>query len=86
MKVRIPRESRRPVNLYLPVFIVWLLLFAICLLLLPFLLIGAVFTWQAGHGKIMIFSIPMLFCVLWHLHGVLIDVESENEKIYLEFI
>ena len=86
MKIRIPRASKPPVKLYLPIFIVWILLFAITLVFLPILLIASIVTWHTGQGKIMLLSYPMLFSVLWNMRGLIIDVEGEEETIYMSFI
>jgi hypothetical protein len=86
VKMKIPRGTKRPLILWLPLFIVWLILFAILLLILPVLLIAVLFTWHRGYGKIIILSYPMLVAVLWNLQGLLIDVESKEDRIYMEFI
>ena len=86
MKVKIPRPSKKPFTLYIPFFIVWLIVFVLVLILLPFLLIGSLCTWHMGYGKLMLLSIPMLFELLWHLQGLVVDVESENDRVYFKFI
>lgn len=86
VKMKIPRKTEQPLTLYFPLFIAWLVLFAILLLILPVLLLAVFFTWHRGYGKILILSYPMLFVVLWNLHGLLIDVESEKDRVYMEFI
>ena len=86
MKIKIPREAGKPLTLYLPLFIAWLLLFAILLFFLPFLLVAALATWHRGYGKIMILSYPLLFSLLWNMHGLVIDVESKDETVFLSFI
>ena len=86
LKIKIPREEGTPITLYLPLFIAWLLLFAILLLFLPLLLVGAIITWHRGYGKIMILSYPILFTLLWNMRGLVIDVESEDETVFLSFI
>lgn len=86
MKVKIPRESKKPVILYFPLFLVWILVFGILLILLPFFLIGAVLAWHSGYGKLLLLLIPMLFNLIWHLKGLLIDVESRDDKVFMKFI
>ena len=86
MKIRIPRKTKQPINLYLPIFLAWLLLFGLLLILLPFLLIGAVLAWHSGYGKLMLLLFPMIFDLLWHLNGLVVDVESGDDKIFMKFI
>jgi hypothetical protein len=86
MKIKIPRQEKRSITIYLPVFLAWILLMAVFLLLLPFILLTALFTWFRGYGKIFVLFFPMLFNVLWHLQGLLIDVQDKEGHIYFSFI
>ena len=86
LKIKIPREDRKPVNLYLPFFLVWLLVFAVFLVLLPFILIAGLFTWHLGYGKIVIMAFPMLFHLIWHMQGLVVDVEGKDGTVYMAFI
>ena len=85
MKVKIPREGKKPFSLYLPFFLVWLLVFAVFLLCIPFILIASIFTWHLGYGKIALATFPMVFHLLWHLKGLKIDVEEKDETVYMSF-
>lgn len=85
MKLKIPREGKKPFNIYLPVFVAWILVFAVFLLCLPFILIAGIFTWHLGYGKIALAAFPMVFHLLWHMRGLKIDVEGKNETVYMSF-
>ncbi len=86
LKIGIPRTAKEPVNLYLPLFLVWILLLPFALLIVFFMLIAAGLSWTSGHGRIILMIIPMSGALLWNLGGLQIDVESEEMKIYLVFI
>lgn len=86
MKIKIPRQEKKSITLYLPVFLAWILLTVIFLLLLPFILLSALISWPSGYGKILLLFFPMIFNVLWHLQGLLIDVEDKEGHIYFSFI
>ena len=86
IKMKIPRRTKKPITLYLPLFIAWLILFVILLVFLPILLLVALFTWHKGYGKILVLSYPMLFALLWNLQGLLIDVEYKRDTVFLSFI
>ncbi len=85
-KLRLPGKNARTITLYFPVFLVWLLLFMISILLLPFLFIAAVLTWKTGQGRIIINTFPMIFITIWHMRGLLIDVKTSDVEFYLSFI
>ncbi len=86
IKLKIPREKKRPVNLYLPVFIVWLLIFCLLLVALPFVLLAALFSWRAGYGLKLLLIYPLIFSMLWHMQGLVIDVQSDDTFISFSFI
>jgi hypothetical protein len=86
LKLRVPRENHRPVNLYLPLFIGWLLLIPIFLLLLPIFILGAILTWHTPYGRLILFFIPMIISLLWQLQGLKIDIQDKKQQIYISFI
>jgi hypothetical protein len=86
IKTRIYRQEKAPLTLYLPLFIGWLFLLLLFLILLPFLVIGALAAIGMGYGKIVLMSFPMLVQIFWNLRGLKVDVQSEDTKIYFSFI
>ena len=86
MKIRLPREDNRSMTLYLPLFIAWLLL-AVCMIILaPIALFVALVTWRQGFGKLILMFFPSLVEIIWHMHGLLIDVDGPDGTIYMSFI
>ena len=86
LKLGIPRAAKEPVNLYLPLFLIWILLLPFTLLIVFFMLIAAGLSWASGYGRMILMMIPMIGALLWNLGGLQIDVQSEGTKIYLVFI
>jgi len=86
LKLGIPRAAKEPVNLYLPLFLVWILFLPFALLIIFFILIAAGLIWTSGYGRVILMMIPMIGALLWNLGGLKIDVQSEDMKIYLVFI
>jgi hypothetical protein len=86
LKFRLPRREKKPLTLYFPIFLVWLLLLAIGIALSPLLILIGILTWCSGYGKMFILALPMFFSVLWHLKGLMVDVESHESTFYLSFI
>ena len=86
MKIKFPREGKKPFCMYLPVFLAWVLVLAVFLLCLPFLLIAAVFTWHQGYGKIVLAAFPMVFHLMWHARGLKIDVEGKDGLVFMSFM
>jgi hypothetical protein len=86
LNLRVPRQNNRPLNLYLPLFIAWLIIIPLLLLLLPIFLLGALFTWHTPYGRLSLLFIPMVFSLLWHLQGLKVDVQDKKQHIDISFI
>ena len=85
LKIRIPRKQSGFINLYLPLFILWILLFPFFLVFS--LIIGLIgfFSWCIGKGNTIIHSLPIIFAILWNLQGLEIDVQDKETQIYFSF-
>jgi len=82
MRIRIRESGRKKVNLYLPLFLLWLLLLPILILILPFLFIAAALTWRQGYGRKILGMIPFLTAVIFSLSGLHIEVDNpENQTL-----
>ncbi len=86
LKLGIPRAGRPPVILYLPLFIIWIVLLPFAFLFIFLMLMAAAFTWPTGYGRFILLTIPMIGALLWNLEGLQIDIQGEETKIYLSFI
>jgi hypothetical protein len=86
LKIKIPKAGKEPTSLYLPLFLLYILLLPVCVLLLPFYLLVLLISMLKGYGKIVLMFIPMIGAILWNLQGLKIDVHDEDTDIYLSFI
>jgi hypothetical protein len=73
-------------GLLLPIFLVWILLFALMLILLPVVLIAALLTWRSGQGKFLLLIYPMLISVLFQLSGLHIEIGRSGENVLIAFL
>ena len=86
LKIRIPRATKSSVNLYLPLFLLWILLLPFVVLTVPLILLALFIAWIKGYLKPALMFFPMVFQVLWNLHGLKVDVKDKKDEIYLSFI
>jgi hypothetical protein len=86
LKIKIPRENKQSLNIYLPLIIAWLFLLPILILLLPFYLLIVMICVLKGYGRLALLFIPMFFSVLWNLNGLKVDVQNKAHTIYFSFI
>jgi hypothetical protein len=85
MRLKVSRNPKK-YGVLLPVFLVWILLFALMLVLWPFVLIAALFTWGSGQGKWLLLTYPMLLAVIFHLSGLHIEVEQREQNVLIAFL
>ena len=86
MRIRIKESDRKNIRLFIPLFLVWLLLIPLLILALPFVLIAALVTWPRGHGRMILASIPLLIAVLGHLSGLHIEVDNPENQTFISII
>ena len=85
LRMRIRNKSGKRVTLFIPIILLWILLFALMLILFPLVLLAALLTWGSGQGKILLRSYPMIFALLCNLGGLYIQVEKPNEELLFYF-
>jgi hypothetical protein len=79
------RDSRRHINLWLPLFLVWFVLVVLLLALLPLLLIAALVLLIVGLGRLVRLA-PVVYRCLCALHGLRVDVRQSQERVLIYFI
>lgn len=85
MRLKVSRKPDR-YGILLPIFLVWILLFALMIILLPFILIAALLTWRSGQGRWVLLTYPLLISALFHLSGLHIEVEQPDKNIVIAFL
>jgi hypothetical protein len=86
LKMHIRERGKKGVRLWIPVFLVWILLFALMLVLLPLVLLASLLTIWKGPGLALLLFYPMVWAVLWSLSSLYVDVENSSHKILFTFI
>jgi hypothetical protein len=86
MKLRFPSKEKRPVILYVPLFLVWILLLVLFVLILPIWLIASAIACALGFGRTGLALIPLIVSTLWHLKGLEVDVGSRDRMITMKWL
>jgi len=81
MKIHIHERGKKRIRLWIPMFLIWLLLFVLMIILSPIFLLVGIVAWIRGYGKIVLFALPMFFAVLWAMSGLRIHIEDKNKRI-----
>jgi hypothetical protein len=73
-------------GLLLPVFLVWILVFALMIVLLPVVVIAALLTWRSGQGKFLLLTYPLLISLLFQLSGLHIEIGRSEQNVLIAFL
>ena len=84
LRVRVLDDDSR-VNLWIPLVLIWPLVVAVYLLLLPFVLVAALLTWPSGRGRLILMGGPALFRLYCALRGLRVDVREPNQSVLIYF-
>jgi hypothetical protein len=86
MRLKVGKPGRKGFGLTFPVILVWILLFALMIVLLPFLLLAALITRLGnGPGFALLLVYPLVFSVLWNLGGLHIETKSGENEVLIAF-
>jgi len=86
VRLKVKEPGRRGFGIWFPVIVVWIILAALMLVLLPFLLLAALVTLGRGPGARLLLVYPLLGSVLWNLDGLTIDVNQKQRLLLIDFI
>jgi len=86
VRFKVKEPGRRGFGLWFPVILIWIILAALMLVLLPFMLLAALITIWRGPGLKLLLVYPLLAAVLWHLSGLTIDVDQKERALLIDFI
>jgi hypothetical protein len=85
MHFRIRKDGRRAFGFFFPIILIWIILAALLIILLPFVLLAAILTWRRGPGRMLLLVYPMMATVLWHLSGLYIETKNVENEILIDF-
>lgn len=85
MRLRIARPGRRGLRLSFPVILVWILLAALMIAILPLILLAALLTRRRGPGLLLVRIYPMTAAVLWNLSGLHVEAKDGENDVLIDF-
>jgi hypothetical protein len=86
LRIRVRKEDGRGVNLWLPLFLLWLIVLPILALFAPLVLVAALILWPSGKGKLILYGYVMIFSLIGYMSGLKIDIKSRDNNIYINLI
>ncbi len=85
MRLKIVNEEHH-VNLWLPLFLAWIILLALFIVLSPLILLAVLIAWPFGWGEFLLMIGPSIYSCLCSLHDLRIDVSKGQEATLIYFV
>lgn len=74
------------IGLWLPWFLVYLLLLILMVIALPFIIIFAIILIPTGKIRPLIMAGPYIWQILFNMWGLKVDIQQNDRKLMLNFI
>ncbi len=79
-------NSEQHINLWLPLFLAWIILGALALVLSPLVALLVVILWPFGWGEFMLLLGPGVYDCVCSLKYLSVDIKSKTETVLIYFI
>ena len=87
LKLRVPRSQKKPLTPVLPYFLgVAPTAFNFFGVLPPWCSWFRPWRGNRGYGRPLLMTAPMILSTCWHLHGLTVDVETDDTTLCIAFI
>jgi hypothetical protein len=83
MKINVVNNNENKIKIFFPLIVLWVILFALLIVLAPFVLVLSVILWKKKLGKILLLTYPMAFSVINSFSGLVVHVERSNKRILI---
>jgi hypothetical protein len=85
MRLKIINPNQH-INLWLPLFLVWLILGAIALVLSPLVAVLVILLWPFGWGEFLLLLGPYFYNCVCSVRGLSIDIRKKSEVVRIYFV
>jgi hypothetical protein len=83
LKLRIKDKNQRRFGIWLPLFLIWLIVLPLLALPAPLVFLAALILWPSGKGRFVLYSYMAIFNLIGNLSGLKIDIQSKDSIVYL---
>ena len=86
LRLKVVGRNGKRFTLWLPLFLIYILLVPLLLIILPLVLLAAIISWPLGYGRLVIQAYFTIFRLLGCLSGLKIDIESGDGNFFIKFV
>ena len=84
LKLRIKDKNQRGFGIWLPLFLLWLIILPLLVIPAPLVFLAALILWQGSYGRLVLYSYFAIFSIIWNLSGLNLDIQSKDSIVYLD--
>ena len=83
LKLRVLEKDGKRFFIWLPLFLVWIIILPLLLIPIPFLALAALIMWPSGKGPIIFHGYFTIFKLIGCLSDLEINIESVNSTFFI---
>jgi hypothetical protein len=78
-------DSSRHINLWIPLFFVWIILGALAIAISPLVAVLVLILWPFGWGEFLLMIGPVVYNCICSLRGFTIDIKKTDQVLLIYF-
>ena len=86
IRIKVKNEENKGVNLYIPMFLIYLLLLPVLVLLILIWLLFSLFTAGTSRGRLVFNLGPALYTLICSTRGTEVNVKDKNSVVILKIL
>ena len=86
LRLRGINENGKRFTLWLPLFLIYIILLPLLIIPLPLVLLAALIAWPFGYGSLVLQAYLAIFKILGCLSGLKIDIESGDGDFFIKLV
>ena len=83
LKLRVKDKNQRRFSIWLPLFLIWLIVLPLLAIPAPLVLIAALILWPSGKGRLVLYSYAAIFSLICNMSGLKLDIQSKDSMVYI---
>jgi hypothetical protein len=83
LKLRVRDKDGKRFYIWLPLFLVWIIILPLLLIPIPFIVLAALIMWPSGKGPIVLYGYFTIFKMLGCLSDLEFNIESGNSTFFI---
>jgi hypothetical protein len=83
LKLRVIDKGGKRFYMWLPLFLIWIIVFPLLLIPVPFVALAALMMWPSGKGSLIFHGYLTIFKLIGCLSGLEVDIESGNSTFFI---